>query len=73
MLLTRIQADRILVHLADGITHIEQGQEAGRVPSGARGELLALDQHAVGPAELSQVIQRRHADDAAADHHRAGM
>ena len=39
----------------------------GGVPRGARGELVALDQHRVGPAEMAQVVGDGRADDAAAD------
>ena len=35
------------------------------MPGGARGELFALEQDAVGPADLGEVIERAHADDAA--------
>ena len=41
--------------------------QAGRMPGGAAGQLLALEQHDVGPAELGQVIGDRTAGDAAAD------
>jgi len=41
--------------------------QAGRVPGGAAGELLALQHHHLRPAELGQVIGDRAADDAAAD------
>ena len=41
--------------------------QPGRMPGRAAGELLALQQHHVGDAELGQVIGDRAADDAAAD------
>ncbi len=64
-----IEADRILVKLADRIAEVEQGQQAGGVPGRARGEFLALEEDAVGPAELRQVVQRADPHDAAADDH----
>ena len=47
--------------------------QAGRVPGGAGGELLALQQHDVGPAELGQMIGDRAAGNAAADDDGAGL
>ena len=46
--------------------------EPRRMPGGAAGELLALDEHDVAPAELRQVIGDGAADDAAADDDDAG-
>ena len=40
---------------------------AGRVPGGARGEFVALEQDHVGPAEAREVVQRAAADRAAPD------
>ena len=45
--------------------------QAGGMPGRARGQLLALEQHDVGPAELGQMIGDRAAGDAAADDDRA--
>src|ERR1700683_3442963 len=39
------------------------------MPCRARGQLLALDKHAVGPALLSQMVERGNADHAPANHH----
>ena len=64
-----VELDRIFVNLPDRIGHVEERQEAGRVPGRAGGEFLALDQERVGHAFLGEVIERRNADDAAADHH----
>ena len=47
--------------------------QAGRMPGGAAGELLAFEQQYVGPAELGQVIGDRAAGDAAADDDDAGL
>ncbi len=46
---------------------------AGGVPGGTGGQLVALQQHAVGPTQAREVIQRAAADNAATDHHRAGV
>src|SRR5690349_13338770 len=46
---------------------------AGRMPGRARGKLIAVDQQAIGPAELRQVIEHAGADGPAADDHYAGM
>ena len=50
---------------------LKSGSRPGRMPGRAGGQLLALDQHDVGPALLGEVIERRDADDAAADDDRA--
>ncbi len=42
------------------------------VPRGARSELIALDQHGVGPAQVSEVIGDRRADHPAPDDHDPG-
>ncbi|CAB4958902.1 unannotated protein [freshwater metagenome] len=42
------------------------------VPRGARGELVALEQHDVGPACLREVVKHRGADDSASDYDDAG-
>ncbi len=68
-----VERHGIFVDLADRIADVEEGQQAGRVPGRTGGELLALNQHAIGPAFLDQVIERRHAHDAAADHHHSRM
>jgi hypothetical protein len=47
--------------------------QAGRMPGRAAGQLLAFEQHDVGPAELGQVIGHRAAGDAAADDDHAGI
>src|SRR6185369_17855047 len=43
------------------------------VPGGAGGELVALQQQAIGPAELRQMIKRAAAHGAAADDHDPGV
>ena len=62
-----VQIDRVLVQLADRVTHVEQRQEPRRVPGGACGELGALDQRHVGPALPRQVVERAHTHHAATD------
>ena len=64
-----VERDRVLVDLADRVAHVEQRQKAGGVPGRARGQFLALEQHHVRPALLGEVVERRDADRAAADHH----
>jgi len=51
----------------------QRGEQAGRVPGGAASELLALQQHDVGPAELGEVIGNGTANDAAANDDDAGV
>ena len=68
-----VERDRVFVDLADRVAHVEQRQQAGGVPGRAGGQLLALDQHHVRPALLGQMIERRDADRAAADHHHARL
>ena len=45
-----VELDRIFVNLPDRIGHVEERQEARRVPGRAGGELLALDEERVGDA-----------------------
>ena len=54
------------------LARLQLPDEPRRVPGGARGELLALQQHHVGPAELGQVVGDGAAGDAAADDDDAG-
>ena len=69
----RVQAHRVLVDLPHAVAHVEQGQEPRRVPGGARGELRPLAQDHVRPALAGEVVERRDADDAAADDDHPGM
>ena len=64
-----VKGDRIFMDLPDRIAEVEQRQQTRRMPGRARGQLLALDQHAVGPALPREMIERRHADDSPANHH----
>ena len=68
-----VERDRIFVDLPDRIAEVEERQEARRVPGRARGQFLALDENAVAPAFLGEMIERRDADHAPADDHRPRM
>ena len=68
----RVEADRVLHHPCQRDRRAELPDEPGRVPGRAVGELVLLEQHGVRPPELSEVVQGRAADHAAADHHGAG-
>ena len=68
-----VEGDGIFVDLADGVAEIEQRQQAGRMPGRAGGELLALDEHAIRPAFLDEMIKGRNSDHASADHDRPRM
>ena len=50
----------------------EGDHQAGRVPGGAGGEPVPLQQHDVGPAGVGQVVGDRGADDPTADDHDPG-
>ena len=66
-----VEIDRILVQLADRIGQVEQGQQPRRMPCRARGQLLALNQNHIRPAQFGQMVQRRYAHHTAADHYHA--
>ncbi len=51
-----VQVEAVLEELHHVVAGIELGAEAGRVPGGATGELVLLDQDDVAPAEPRQVI-----------------
>ena len=55
------------MQLANRIAHIKQRQQAGRVPSGTGGQLLAFNQGYIGPAFFGQMIERSDADHASAN------
>ena len=69
----RVQIHRILVHLADRIAQVEQRQQPRGMPCRSGGQFLALEEHAVAPAQLGEVIERAHTHHAATDHHHACM
>ena len=68
-----VQIDRIFVELAHAVAHVEQRQKAGGMPGRPGGELGTLAQDRVGPPLPGEVIERRDADDTAADHNRPCM
>ena len=68
-----VERDRIFVDLAHRIGKVEQRQQACRMPGRAGGQFLALDENAVAPALLGQMIKRGDADDAASDHDRPSL
>src|SRR2546430_17517815 len=57
-----VQGGRIPLQLEDAPAGREVGAIAGRVPGGARRQLVALEQHHIRPAEPGEVVQRAAAD-----------
>src|ERR1700685_4190648 len=51
------------------MAEVEQRQKSCRMPGRTRGQFLALDEHAVGPTLLREMIERRDANHAPANHH----
>ena len=68
-----VELERVFMHLAGRVGHVEERQEPRRVPGRARGQLITLEQHSIAPARGRQVIEDRAADVAAADHRHARM
>ena len=64
-----VERDRIFMDLSDRVAEVEQRQETRRMPGRAGGQLLALDEDAVGPALPGEMIERRDADHAPANDH----
>ena len=64
-----VEVDRVLLQAGDVGVAVEGVHPAGGVPRGAGGQLLALQQHDVGPTRLGEVVQHARADDAASDDH----
>ena len=62
-----VELDRVLLQLRDVGVAVQRMHAAGRVPRRARRQLVALDQHHVGPTGLGEMIENAGADDAAAD------
>ena len=67
-----VEVDRVHHHLGQRDRAAQLPDQAGRVEGRPRGELGALEQDDVVPAELGQVVRQRGAADAAADDHAAG-
>ncbi len=64
-----VEVHRVVLQAGD-VGAVVQAVDVGRrVPGAARGQLVALQQHAVGPAGLGQMVEDRAADHPAADHH----
>ena len=51
-----VEVDRIFVDLTDRVAHVEQRQQAGRVPGRTGCQFLALDEDAVRPALLHEMV-----------------
>ncbi len=68
-----VEVDGVFVQLADRVAHVEQGQQARRMPGRSRGQLRALQQHRVAPTFQGQMVERADADHTATDHYDAGM
>ena len=65
-----VEVHRIAQQLRDIGRGAQLTHQTGGMKGGARGQLLALQQNRVGPAQLAQVIGRGTAHDPAADDHR---
>ena len=63
-----VQADGVVLELGDVGVAVERVHAARRMPAGAGGQLVALEQHDVPPAELGQVVEHAAPDHAATDH-----
>ncbi len=64
----RVEVAGVLAHLGRGLGGRAEGDhQPGRVPGGARGQPVALEQHGVFPAQVGQVVGDRRSDDAASD------
>jgi hypothetical protein len=64
----RVQVAGVRPQLGRGLRRrTERDHQPRRVPRGARGELVALDQHRVGPPEMTEVVRDRRADHPTAD------
>jgi hypothetical protein len=66
-----VELDRVGLQGGDVRIRVQRVEAGGRVPGGAGGQLGALDQRDVGPAELGEVVEHAGTDHAAADDHRA--
>jgi hypothetical protein len=64
-----VEVHRVLLQAGDVGVAIEGVHSAGGVPRGPGGQLLALQQHDVGPTRFGEVVQDAGADDTASDDH----
>ena len=68
-----VERDRVRLQAEHALVGAEIRDLRGRVPGGARGQLVALQEHAVRDALLRQVVERGAAADAASDHDDLGL
>ena len=69
----RVEVGGVFREAGAVLARLQLADEPGGVPGRAGGELLALQQHHVGPAELSQVVGDGTAGDASTNNDDAGM
>ena len=67
-----VECDRVTEQLRNVGAGPQLADKTGRMKGCAGGQLLAFEQNRIGPAQLSQVIGCRAADDSAADDDRFG-
>ena len=63
-----VEADGVALERRHVGVAVQRVEAPRGVPGRARGQLRALQQHHVGPAELGEMVEHRASDDAAADH-----
>ena len=69
-----VQVHRVLMDLADAVTHVEQRQQPRRMPGGTGGQFRFFHQHGIfPPAFPGQVVKGADTDNAAADDHNPGV
>ena len=68
-----VELDGIVVDMRRGIGHVEIGQQTGRMPCGAGGEFVPLQQHDIFPARTRQMIGDRRTDRAPAHDERLDL
>ena len=62
-----VEIDRVLLQAGDVGVTVQRVHSTGGVPRRPGGQLLALQQHHVGPARLGEVVEHAGADDTASD------
>ena len=70
-----VEIERVLGHPRQRLgRHASRHDQAGRVPRRARGQLVAFEQHDVGPPEFREVVGHAGTDHTATDdHHPCGL
>ena len=68
-----VEPHRVGLQFRDVGIAVERVKAARRMPARARGQLLALAEHDIGPAELGQVKEHTATDDAAPDDERLNV